>query len=302
MLLLLLACAPCTLFSEMTYDGPPDLADIVADFAAWSGRDGVCVPGVEVVAEIDGEAHMAGQFAGAGAPIRLAEAADYRVALFHELCHALDAMEGLTDADPDPGDAVDTAVYDTPALRRKEAFALVCQDGPAAVSFEAALAERCGLDVDPARARVRAVAYPAAPPEPDVSVGPDPTRAPVDLSDAGTIVAAAGRADGAWLRLAAGRAREVAWWPAPGASAPPDDDVPISPSAWASPADAPVGPAGDALWTWYAHGIAGAGVGSAEAWALTTDCTTGMGAGAPAWVGARPAVFTGQVERWIFTW
>lgn len=291
----------------MTLDERDALAPIVADFAAWSGREGVCVPSVEVVAVIDDEPDMAGQYAGPGEPILLVEAEDYRVALFHELCHALDDMEGLSAEDPDPGKAVDGAAYDTPDLRRKEAFASVCQDGPAAVSFERALAERCDLALDPALARVREAAYPAAPADPDVTIGPAPTAEPLEELADGVIVGAAGRADGAWLLLADGREARVAWWSAeddsgrPGGGGPAGD-LPFGPSAWTTPEDTVPGPGGNALWTWYAHGIAGAGVGGADAWALTTGCDTQMAAGVPAWVSESPMVFAGQVERWVFGW
>ncbi len=298
--LLLTACAPCTPFHAMELDEPEALGPIVADFAAWSGRDGVCVPSVLVVPLIDGERVIAGQYQGAGAPILLKEAPDYRVSLFHELCHALDQEEGLSEGDPDPGDVIDPIAYPSPELRRKEAFAQVCGRGPAAVSFEDALAARCDLVVDEALARVRAVAFPEAPPDPRVTVGPDPTRATLDGLAEGDLLAAAGRPDGAWLRLGRGAERWVEWWSAGEATGAAEPAV--GPTAWATSDDTVVGPHGAALWLWDAHGIAGAAVGDDEAYAITTDCTLSSGGGLPAWVGDTPTVFVGYPERARFHW
>ncbi len=307
--LLFVACAPCTPFSEMTLDEPEALAPIVADFAAWTGRDGVCVPAVEVAAAVDGHADLAGVYAAPGEPIVLEAAADYRLALVHELCHALDAAEGISDDHADPGDAIDPVAYPTPELRRKEAFAQVCEHGPAAVSFEAALAARCDLALDSALAEVRAVAYPAAPPDPEVTVGPDPVGASLEGLDGGVIVGAAGRAEGAWLRMVDGGAPRVAWWsehaagaPDDGGAAPRDSNPAMGPAAWVTQGETAVGPDGAALWTWSAHGVAGAAVGDEAVWALTTACDLSMAPGVPAWVGESPVVFAGVVERGWFTW
>lgn len=313
-LLALLGCAPCTPFDTMVLDEPESLAPIVADFAAWTGRDGVCVPAVEIVAEIEEDPHLAGQYAGPGEPILLAEAETYRVALFHELCHALDAEEGLSADFPDPGPIYGPA-YDTPELRRAEAFAQACEHGPAAVAFEAALAEHCGVDADPDAAWVRAEVYPYAPPDPAVSVGPTPTAAPLADLDPGVIVAAEGEADGAWLRLAHGGAVHTAWWPDPDAPStaaaqpeaardgtPAPRGGPPAPVAWTGATEAATGPDGAALWTWYAHGIAGAALGDATAYTLVTDCTTGLSGAVPTWLGATPAAFSNVPTRHVWRW
>jgi hypothetical protein len=241
--LLFVACAPCTPFSEMALDEPEALAPIVADFAAWTGRDGVCVPAVEVVAAVDGHADLAGVYAAPGEPIVLEAAADYRLAL------------------------------------------------------------------DPALAEVRAVAYPDAPPDPEVTLGPSPVGGALEGVGGGVIVGTAGRAEGAWLRVVEGGEPRVAWWsehaagaPDDGGAAPRDSNPAVGTAAWVTQGEPAVGPDGTALWTWSAHGIAAAAVGDEEAWALTTACDLSMAPGVPAWVGESPVVFAGVVERGWFTW
>jgi hypothetical protein len=304
-LLSLVACTPCTSFADMALDDPDTLGPIVADFAAWTGREGVCVPSVEVVGEIAGDPRLAGRFQGAGEPILLAESGDYRAALLHELCHALDEQEGLSADFPDTGEDLGAA-YDTPALRRMEGFAQVCEDGPAPVAFQAALEERCEVPTDPAAAWVRTEVYPHAPADPPVSVGPAPQVTRVLAGAPGVIVAAAGEADGAWLRLEGGGEARTVWWsPPPRVGANPRERsrrVPPGRGDWALAGDAVEGPAGDLLWTWYTAGVTGAGVGTAASWELVTDCGAGASGAVPAWVDDAPALFTNVPERAVWRW
>jgi hypothetical protein len=85
----------------MTIDDPQGLAssseitmlqDAIDDFAGWTGRSGVCVPGLEVVREEEIDAW--GQYNGPGKPIQIAMPANF--VAWHELCHALDRQEGFS--------------------------------------------------------------------------------------------------------------------------------------------------------------------------------------------------------------
>ncbi|CAN0453397.1 unnamed protein product, partial [Ectocarpus fasciculatus] len=70
-----------------------NVADTVDEFAAWTGRDGVCVPGIEVVQELDSQ----GVYRGPMRKIIVrAGAVDGAITTRHELCHALDQGEKIS--------------------------------------------------------------------------------------------------------------------------------------------------------------------------------------------------------------
>ena len=284
---LLFACAPCTSFAAMTVSGDPSgaVAAGIAEFAAWTGRDGVCVPGVDVVARVDGDAAIAGHYAGEGAPIQLAAAGSYDVALRHELCHALDAEEGLADAMAGllDADAVDSARYPTAAERRAEAFALECEAGPVEVGFLGALEARCAVAAAAAAAELRAVVWIDAPAPAAVAVGDDLVGRPLPELGRVRVVDAVGGDGGAWLRLAGATGEVATWWSESGA--PPEAAV-----AWAGGAIAWRGD--QAAWTWYRDGVAGVAMGTPAAWELRTDCGLGASGAVPTWVAGAPAWFT----------
>lgn len=216
LLSLLVACAPCASFADMTLPSDtPALARVVADFASWTGRDGVCVPAVEWRAELSGDPDVLGRYDGPGEPILLRQTQDSSATtLRHELCHALDAEEGLADALADTldPDAVDPLAYPDPDLRLAEAFAQACEAGPARLPLREALHESCGLNLDPTAAPLRARVYPLAPPELPVEVGTAPVATAL-YDHAGTVLLdAAARGDALWLLLHDGQTKSVVTW------------------------------------------------------------------------------------------
>lgn len=297
----LVACSPCTSFSDMTYSGPEEaeLSALVAEFAGWTGREGVCVPSVAVVDEIDGDPDLLGLYSGAGSPIVLARATgSYGRVLRHELCHALDDQEALAETTAYALDSttIDVTQYPSSTLRLAEAFALACQDGPADLSFGGALELRCGLEVDPADAALRAAVYREVAPDPRIDVGSDPRPTPLPGLPVGRILDVAGAQTGAWLALADVSAPQ--WWPADGAAAasePPGE-------AWTGTALTVAQPDGTALRAWYARGAAGGLVGTAEGWVLSSDCGLSTSGAIPAWVGNQPSLFTNTPSRARYTW
>lgn len=160
-LLTLLACARCPTFGEMTVTDPEGVAtddvlaeinQALADFEAWTGRDGVCVPGIEVQQDIPVESgsDVAGLYRGEDDPILIqsGNGAGPHQAVIHELCHALDYHEDLLASWPEgvfPAESVDeSADYPTETARAHEAFARACQDGPEDFTLAAAIDGECG--------------------------------------------------------------------------------------------------------------------------------------------------------------
>lgn len=178
---MLLGCAPCPTFGDMTVEDPDDLAsdnmlaDIdaaLSDFAAWTGRDGVCVPRIEVQEDVDVERdpyhNAVGVYQGEHSPILIEAgrgAATHDIVV-HELCHALDYHEGLGDTWPEdafPADSVETNLsYPTVDSRVHEAFARSCSIGPSDLGITAALDEQCGTaQLTDAQEFLTEVVYPA---------------------------------------------------------------------------------------------------------------------------------------------
>lgn len=170
----LVACA-CPTFDEMVVTGEGeerDFADVegaLAAFAAWTAREGVCVPEIELRSDLPEPAWMAegyavgGQYRGARRSIRLASDPrnDLSDSTRHELCHALDHEEGHATAIVWPPLADrDFARNETHAVR--EDFALACAEEPGDVAMAAEIATRCGEDGEAAR-YLADVVFPAAP-------------------------------------------------------------------------------------------------------------------------------------------
>lgn len=137
---------PDGLMAEGQADG---IRDALADFAAWTGGPEVCFPSVRITDDPDLEGAL-GRWDGAGRPMRIV--GDHPRAygtVVHELCHAWDEGVGHeSDWHPAifPEESVrDRETYDSPALRVREAFARVCEGGPADLRLREDLADRCGL-------------------------------------------------------------------------------------------------------------------------------------------------------------
>ena len=150
MLVTVLACA-CPSFADLEVDDPTGTAEArieaaIADFAAWSGRAGVCVGEIEVVED-----------AWPGWPEAKASHRDRRIlveadtwamerTIRHELCHGLDQMEAITLDHPHlfAADDADVALYGREALARQEAFAAVCEQPAPDLGAARAVDETCG--------------------------------------------------------------------------------------------------------------------------------------------------------------
>lgn len=157
--LALLGCRPdCASFDDMTIADPDGLLvpssrwgieQALIDFAAWSGRDGVCVPGIEVVD--DREEWWGAMYRGPGRPILVGPDPDGTHQLtMHELCHALDEDEGIVEAHGRlfHEDLLDSDNYTRKDIRRAEVFARLCDDGPQPVALLERLQDECGIEVD----------------------------------------------------------------------------------------------------------------------------------------------------------
>jgi hypothetical protein len=161
---LLAGCAPCgapDAVPVVANDAPEEIVAqveaAVADFARWTAREASCVEAVEIVSEVPG---MLDSVLGAWAPDERRvyvergdnDVGSYAVTL-HELCHALDTEEALSD-----GQAArfapfywrtehDRDLYPTEEARLREAFADACGLGPADAGLPEAWQAACGEDV-----------------------------------------------------------------------------------------------------------------------------------------------------------
>lgn len=177
-LLSLLACARCPTFAEMAVEDPDGVATddmlteittAVTDFAAWTGREGACVPSVEVRADVpeqEPDSDVVGLYQGDHHPILVQ--ADSTLSkhdiVVHELCHAVDYHEELQESWPDgafPAESVpEDRDYPTEADRAHEAFARACDNGPLDIVAAAALDDACGnAELDEGQAYMQATVY-----------------------------------------------------------------------------------------------------------------------------------------------
>jgi hypothetical protein len=168
LLLSLFACAPdpvlpavCPTFDEIAITDPEgvaaeeDMADARAAIDAlrdYSGRDGVCVSEVRITALLD---DIGGQYSGE--LIQVTAGGSVRSVTFHELCHAVDRVDGYPSlAHPElfPASSVDVSEhYATEEARAREAFARACDYGPRSVALVEALEATCGRDLGSERQR-----------------------------------------------------------------------------------------------------------------------------------------------------
>src|SRR4051812_40341082 len=112
MLLGVLVACTCTPFADMDVvdatgeAGDDFLADIsaaITDYASWTGRDGVCVPEVRVVHQVDAFVpSFAGMYQGQGRAILLSvDSGKPYIDIVHELSHGLDHLEHHSRDHPD---------------------------------------------------------------------------------------------------------------------------------------------------------------------------------------------------------
>ncbi len=166
MLLSLLAGCGCPTFADMEVRDPAGLGDAaldeaivagIADFAAWTGREGVCVPAVEVREDVlPAVSSAVGRYRGPKRPILVEPGGhDVEEVVRHELCHALDFEEGHSVENMDlfpPEDIPANEFYVTDESRSNEAFARACERVPD-LDLPLALEARCGDTLLSARDR-----------------------------------------------------------------------------------------------------------------------------------------------------
>ncbi len=145
-----------------------EVEEAIRTFAGWTGRDGVCVPGIALVDEVDEEGDR-GLYQTPILPIRVqADAEPVGEVVLHELCHALDFDEGIV-ADhrvPFAAEAGRVTTFDEDAER----FAEICAEGPPPVG-ELAVLEACGIQ-SPFGALLRDVVFTGYADDPVTIAGP----------------------------------------------------------------------------------------------------------------------------------
>lgn len=171
MVLLLAACSePCPSFGDVdVQDHTTAGADSVVsemrraldDFASWTGRRGVCVAsltaedaltddGIDIWGRFEPAQDYDAGYTIEPGTIRIDRDADAYETTVHELCHAIDAAEGHSDANPDIFEAKAvprSELYDDGAERVGEAFAEACEGGPHDVTLGRWLEQTCGAEV-----------------------------------------------------------------------------------------------------------------------------------------------------------
>lgn len=177
--LLVVACAPCQPWAELAVVDPeglesqPQLDAIQAGIDrlfGWTGRAETCVRKIEIKRDLTlkGEPVL-GYFQHRQRRVRLTAdtpVEDLDDNAIHELCHSLDWEAGWPSVDhPEIWSAVvadlEPTPYDTPTLRSREGFALICQGGPVDLSLLDAWAGSCAVDlVDEATRFVNEMAFP----------------------------------------------------------------------------------------------------------------------------------------------
>jgi len=125
----------------------------VADFAAWTGREGVCVSEVEFREDVgvrtidEREIHAAGRYNPVTGRILINHSFPaVREVVFHELCHARDHQEGITrrsGSDLPIPEGFNTSLYPTRRGQEKELLALACEHGPGLRATWEAIYDEC---------------------------------------------------------------------------------------------------------------------------------------------------------------
>ena len=172
------ACHPCQDWTDLPVDDPGGLATAdqlaavragIDQFVAWTARDETCVEDVRFVDTLERNGvPVVGQYASNSHRISLkATLTDGMLpsVTSHELCHALDYEEGSISLDnaevlAPHTEGLDPIVYDTEDRRTREAFANICEAGPALPALYEALSEACSVEVaDPAVLFVEEVVF-----------------------------------------------------------------------------------------------------------------------------------------------
>lgn len=130
-----------------------EIEGAVADFEAWTGRDGVCVPSIRVQADVPEEepgSDVVGMYQGDHQPILVQSGSvlSAHEIVIHELCHALDYHEDLSESWPAGAfraeDITEDLNYPKGAKRTHEDFARTCDDAPDDLTLVLALDAQCG--------------------------------------------------------------------------------------------------------------------------------------------------------------
>lgn len=152
-MLLWLACASPPLLEVSIVGGNAQHRQVVeealADFKAWSGRQHLPLGTITLQAQVEQkEILVEGLYLPSSHQILLAEDhPDLRENTLHELCHALDNAENLSDKNAhifEEGRLLPSAVYDNARLRRHEVFARVCEQGALDLGLLTQLEQQCG--------------------------------------------------------------------------------------------------------------------------------------------------------------
>ncbi len=133
-----------------------------ADFAAWTGEPGMCVPGVELVPELEGGRFL-GLYQGPRDRILQVPGAGHTITV-HELCHAADERLGWISNDhPEllPVGHIDPVGYPSRYSQEHESFARICEQGPRALDLQQLVSAQCGVALEhPAQRFVLDQVYP----------------------------------------------------------------------------------------------------------------------------------------------
>lgn len=162
----LTGCGDCGPFSAIEVMGGSSPArqvvgDAVRDFAAWTGRDEVCAERIEIVDELehrDPTMRTLGLYFPRRGLIRVVERQrGLRDTVIHELCHAMDHGEDLTQRYPGVF-SLDTERFGfdrgSDWADAGEGLALDCELGPDALALGLEAVDRCHPRVDDAPLRV----------------------------------------------------------------------------------------------------------------------------------------------------
>ncbi|MDP2308401.1 MAG: hypothetical protein Q8P18_20450 [Pseudomonadota bacterium] len=137
----------------------------LADFAAWTAADGVCVGEVRIVADADPELErITGSFSASERLVLVEPGGELGIArtVVHELCHAWDTREGFSDAHAElvpTNRSSEPDLYDLYDVPVSEYFAFACERGPLARALAEAAVAACGPE-DPWHEILREEVFP----------------------------------------------------------------------------------------------------------------------------------------------
>lgn len=213
-MILFFACT-CPSFSEMKVIGTEAsvarVQSVIGEFAGWSGRKGVCVgtirikPSVLIKKGAD-TFSVDSLFLKEEGEIWLEEGdPELPNSTRHELCHALDQMEGHSSRNPQLfPEVAASALYSDADARRRERFARLCAEGAKDPSLWDAIERRCdSTPPDAATFYLQNNLYPHAPRTP-LSEGPPLhwSVQPLPLPPTHRFLSAVSGEKGIWLLVA----------------------------------------------------------------------------------------------------